>query len=74
MPAVLNAANEVAVESFLHGKLKFPDISNVVIETMARLDYKEDSDIETLLEVDRLARIESASVVLEMAKKSMPAG
>jgi len=74
MPAVLNAANEVAVESFLHGKLKFPDISNVVIETMARLDYKEDSDIETLLEVDCLARIESASVVLEMAKKSMPAG
>jgi len=74
MPAVINAANEVAVAAFLEGKLKFPEISNVVIETMARVDYMEDIDIETILAADRMARIESASVVLETAKKSMAAG
>ncbi len=30
MPAVLNAANEVAVEAFLQGKISFPDIVAVV--------------------------------------------
>lgn len=70
-PAVLNAANEIAVAAFLDGKLKFPEISRVVAETLARMDYKEDTDIETILAVDRMARIESASVVLETTRKSM---
>ena len=34
MPAVLNAANEVAVAAFLEGKISFPDIVNVVSGTM----------------------------------------
>ena len=74
MPTVLNAANEIAVAAFLEGKLKFPEIASVVAETMARMDYKEDNDIETILTVDGMARIESASVVLETSKKSMAAG
>lgn len=73
MPAVLNAANEVAVTAFLEGKLKFPEISTVVAETMARMDYREDSDIETILAVDSMARIESAAVVNETGKKNMAA-
>jgi 1-deoxy-D-xylulose-5-phosphate reductoisomerase len=35
MPAVLNAANEVAVDAFLTGKISFPDIVAVVAETAA---------------------------------------
>ena len=34
MPAVLNAANEVAVAAFLEGKISFPDIVHVVSGTM----------------------------------------
>jgi len=68
MPAVLNAANEVAVAAFLDGKLRFPQISKVVAETMARMDYKEDTDIETILEADRMARLESAVVLQEINK------
>jgi len=68
MPAVLNAANEVAVAAFLDGKLRFPQISKVVAETMARMDYKEDTDFETILEADRMARIESAAVLQDIAK------
>jgi 1-deoxy-D-xylulose-5-phosphate reductoisomerase len=67
MPAVFNAANEVAVAAFLDGKLRFPQISEVVAKTMTRMDYKEDTDFETILEADRLARIESAAVLQDIA-------
>ena len=50
--------------------LKFPEISHVVAETLERMDYKEDTDIETILAIDRMARLESASVVLETTGKS----
>ena len=70
MPAVLNAANEVAVAAFLDGKLKFPQISKVVAETMARMDYKEDTDFETILAADHMARIASAVVLQEIAKRN----
>ena len=68
LPTVLNAANEVAVAAFLDGKLKFPEISKVVAEAMARMDYMEDADIETILEADRQARVESATVVQDIEK------
>ena len=68
-PAVLNAANEVAVAAFLDDRLKFPQITEVVTETMTRMDYKEDTDFETILEVDRKARAMSAVVVQDVAKR-----
>ena len=73
MPTVLNAANEVAVATFLDGKLKFPEISQVVAETLARMDYMADTDIETILKADRLARLESAQVLRDMRKQAMGA-
>jgi 1-deoxy-D-xylulose-5-phosphate reductoisomerase len=71
LPAVLNAANEVAVAAFLAGKLKFPEIAKVVAETMARLDYMEDTDIDTILKADHLARIESAEVLRGMTRQAV---
>jgi 1-deoxy-D-xylulose-5-phosphate reductoisomerase len=73
MPTVLNAANEVAVATFLAGKLKFPEISQVVAETLARMDYMADTDIETILKADRLARLECAQVLQDMRKQAMGA-
>ena len=70
LPTVLNAANEVAVAAFLDGDLKFPEISKVVAETMARLDYMEDADINTILEADSQARVESAAVVKNMTRQA----
>ena len=67
MPAVFNAANEVAVAAFLDGRLKFPQISEVVAEIMNRTDFMEDTDFETVLDADRSARIESAAVVQDIA-------
>jgi 1-deoxy-D-xylulose-5-phosphate reductoisomerase len=71
MPTVLNAANEVAVAAFLDGRLKFPEIAKVVAEAMARMDYINDAAIETILEADRLARLESAEVVHKMKKQAV---
>jgi len=70
MPAVLNAANEIAVAAFLDGKLKFPEISQVVAETMQRTDYMADTDINTILESDRQARIEAAAVVRNITQQA----
>ena len=70
-PTVLNAANEIAVAAFLTGDLKFPEISQVVAATMARMAYREDTNIETILEVDRQARAESAAVVRDMTARAL---
>jgi len=40
----------------------------VVAETMARMDYKEDTAFETILAADRMARVESAVVLHDFAK------
>ncbi len=73
LPAVLNAANEVAVAAFLESKLKFPEISQVVAETMARTDFVEDRDIETILKADRMARAESAAVIRDLTRQAIGA-
>lgn len=71
-PAVLNAANEVAVAAFLDGRLHFLEISAVVAETINRLDYKEDKDIDTILAADQSARVEAAAVVRNIARDANP--
>ncbi|MBI5556573.1 MAG: 1-deoxy-D-xylulose-5-phosphate reductoisomerase [Deltaproteobacteria bacterium] len=63
MPAILNAANEVAVAAFLERKIRFPEISLVVAETMNRLTRKDVIDIETVLEADLAARMQAESVI-----------
>jgi 1-deoxy-D-xylulose-5-phosphate reductoisomerase len=55
-PAVLNAANEVAVEAFLAGALPFLAIADVVEAVLAELPAQAVVDVETLGERDRVAR------------------
>lgn len=55
-PAILNAANEVAVASFLEGGIRFLDIAAIVGEALARCDPTAPATIEEVLEVDREAR------------------
>lgn len=55
-PAVLNAANEVAVASFLAGEIGFADISAVVQEALSGSSYDEPVAIGDVLEIDRTTR------------------
>ncbi|CAM3386370.1 1-deoxy-D-xylulose 5-phosphate reductoisomerase [Halomonas lysinitropha] len=55
-PAVLNAANEVAVEAFLAGRLGFTAIGELVGRVCDECPVMPADDLETILEVDALAR------------------
>ena len=56
LPAVMNAANEVAVEAFLNGQLKFPSIWQTVERVMQAHDVVQHPTLEQLAEADRWAR------------------
>src|SRR3546814_10486905 len=55
-PAILNAANEVAVEAFLKEKISFLDIATIVTETLNRYSRIQPQKIEDIFEADREAR------------------
>ncbi len=57
MGAVINAADEVAVEAFLQNRLSFNALSDVVTKTFEKmLDAKNTTNVNELLEIDALAR------------------
>jgi 1-deoxy-D-xylulose-5-phosphate reductoisomerase len=55
-PAALNAANEIAVEAFLAGRLPFTAICGVIEATLASMAVTEARDLAQILEADALAR------------------
>ncbi len=55
-PAVLNAANEMAVTSFLDGGAGFMDIPAIVGETLEAHTEKSADDLDSVIEADRWAR------------------
>ena len=55
-PAVFNAANEVAVEAFVAGRLPFPGIAELVARTLAAVGAREPGSLEEVLAADGEAR------------------
>jgi len=55
-PVALNAANEIAVERFLAGALRFDRIARLIEDVMGRVSAQPVHTIEDVLHVDRLAR------------------
>ena len=60
LPAVLNAANEIAVEAFVNRKLNFPQITETVRRVMAAHQVVAHPKLEQILEADAWARREAA--------------
>lgn len=56
MPAVMNAANEVAVEAFLKGKIGFTDIAMSIARTMDSHESQSLATVEDVLSFDLWAR------------------
>jgi 1-deoxy-D-xylulose-5-phosphate reductoisomerase len=56
MPCVMNAANEIAVAEFLHERIAFASIAQVVEATMQRVGYDATPSLEALLACDSEAR------------------
>jgi 1-deoxy-D-xylulose-5-phosphate reductoisomerase len=62
-PCTLNAANEVAVHSFLAGRLRFLEIASVIEETLAELPAEQVHSFEALGDADAQARRTAGELV-----------
>ena len=63
LPAVLNAANETAVQAFLDKRLSFGKIPKVIEKTMNRHSVAEHTSLDDILEADKWARKEAEGVI-----------
>lgn len=63
MPAVLNAANEIAVQAFLDGQIGLSDIARINEAVMRSHEVSKAADLETVLSVDHAARAGARSLL-----------
>lgn len=63
LPAVMNAANEVAVQAFLDRRLRFSDIFTLVSATMEAHTCIDNPDLSGIIEADRWAREKAGSLI-----------
>ena len=68
MPAVLNAANEVAVEAYLQAGIRFPEIAEIIRSTMDAHDPQSLQSIDDALEADTWAREKANSLIHALAR------
>ena len=62
LPAVLNAANEIAVDAYVNRRITFPQITEMVKRTMDRHKILSHPILEQILEADTWARTEAAAL------------
>lgn len=65
--AVLNAANEIAVEAFLNKQIRFDQIHHVNTETLAKVAPQSPQTLQDLLHLDANSRRQASQAVLSMA-------
>lgn len=63
LPAVLSAANEVAVQAFLKHRISFVKIPEIIRETMERHTVVKDPSLADILETDRWAREQAEHII-----------
>ncbi|MDP2097969.1 MAG: 1-deoxy-D-xylulose-5-phosphate reductoisomerase [Methylobacter sp.] len=66
MPTVLNAANEIAVEAFLNGQVKFTDIPLIIERCMKQIESRVADTLDIILDTDRQARAVSTQIIEEL--------
>jgi 1-deoxy-D-xylulose-5-phosphate reductoisomerase len=67
-PAVLNAANEVAVGAFLAGAIGFLDIASIAAETLQCYGPAAPGSVEEVLDIDREARAAAEAIVKKVMR------
>jgi len=65
----LNAANEVAVDAFLAGRLAFPAIARIIDDTLSAHDVQRAETLEVVRESDRRARAHAANLASSLELK-----
>lgn len=71
-PAVLNAANELAVDAFLHEKVGFLDIPRIIGSVVEKHSSRAASSLEQILSADAWARQKAHDVICEIQGASYP--
>ena len=67
-PAILNAANEIAVQAFLEGRIRFDQIHSVNSETLEQVLQPTPRNLEDLLTLDQVARAAAQHLVGQLGK------
>jgi 1-deoxy-D-xylulose-5-phosphate reductoisomerase len=65
---ILNAANEVAVDAFLQGRLPFTAIAGVVEDALSSFDNVAEPDLPTILQADRRVRRHAEAALTQLAR------
>lgn len=65
--AVLNAANEVAVEAFLNNKISFPKIAELILQTIQGAISGDETQLDDILEADQEARFLTRKNIEQLA-------
>ena len=68
-PIVLNASDEVAVELFLNGRLKFTEIPLLVEEVLSRHNPSKVDSVDMVMEIDDWARKETIKIFDKVMKR-----
>ena len=63
MPCILNAANEVAVETFLNNQIGFLDIPNIIESCMLNTSFIQKPDMDDYIETDKIVRIKAKEFI-----------
>jgi len=69
MPCAMNAANEVAVNSFLNNEITFSSIMKVVEEAMMSVKHIKDPTLEDIYETDRTSRSIATETITKLNRK-----
>lgn len=70
-PAIMNAANEIAVQSFLDEEIGFTAIPDIISQTMAAVETQPASSLEVILAADQAARDTARSLVKLNAREGV---
>jgi 1-deoxy-D-xylulose-5-phosphate reductoisomerase len=63
MPCILNAANEIAVDAFLNGKIRFTEMPRLVRKVMDSITFMQAPTLENLVTANTEARAYAASLL-----------
>ena len=63
MPCILNAANEIAVDAFLHDKISFLGMSDLIATCMAKIPFVSHPTLEDYVQTDELTRSKAIELV-----------
>ena len=58
----MNAANEIAVELFLKKEISFTGISDLIEETLGKIEFISNPNLKDCLETDNITRIKSFEI------------